>query len=76
MGNKEIITGILIFLIISLIVYIIVIYECYKRQIFIFTPYQPPPAPSNAIYMGTITQLTPDEIQTRNDAIEQALQAQ
>lgn len=71
-----IITGILIFLVITLIIYVIVIYETYKKQTFIFAPYTPPPAPNNAIYMATVTQMTPDEIAERNAVINAALAAQ
>lgn len=76
MDTTNISIGILIFLLITLIIYIIVIYESYKRQTFVFTPYTSPPPPSNAISMGDITQLTPDQIQQRNNYINELLGAQ
>jgi len=76
MDTTNISIGILILLIFILIGYIIVIYESYKRQTFIFTPYVSPPPPNNAIEMGDITQLTPDQIQQRNQYINELLGAQ
>jgi len=67
---------ILILVVVILIVYVIAMYEFYKKQTFIFSPYTPKPRPDNAIYMGTITPLTPEAILERNAKIAAALAAQ
>lgn len=71
MSSKEIAIGILIFILITIIVYVIVMFELYKKQTFIFTPYTPPPPPPNSFYpLGSITPLTHEEIDQRNAIIQ------
>lgn len=45
-------------------------FEFYKKQTFIFTPYTPPPPPPNSFYpLGSVTPLTPEQIDQRNAII-------
>lgn len=70
MASKGISIGILIFILFIMIVYVIVMFELYKRQKFIFSPYTPPPAPPNSFYpLGTVTPMTQEEIEARNAII-------
>lgn len=70
MGTKGISIGILISILVVMIIYVLVIFELYRKQTFIFAPYTPPPAPANAFYpLGSVRPMTQDEIDTRNDII-------
>ena len=60
--------GIFVTVLILSIIYVIFIFECYHNKILIFKPYVSPPLKSNAFYpLGTITALTPQQIQERQD---------
>jgi hypothetical protein len=62
--EKNICIGILISILIIMIIYIIVLFECYKNNTFIFTPYTPPkpPVEENPFNpTGEIKSLSPDE---------------
>ncbi len=62
--------AILISLIVIMIIYVIILFELYKQQEFIFAPYSPPVPPSNYFYpLGEITPLTQEEIEHRNAII-------
>ena len=53
-----------------MIVYAIVMFEIYKNQTFIFTPYQQPAPPPNTFRpLGNVTPLTQEEINQRNALI-------
>lgn len=59
---------------VAIIIYVIVLFVCFDKQTFIFAPYTPPTPPENSFYpRGKLTDMTADEIQTRNDAITAAL---
>lgn len=62
--------AILIAILAIMIIYVIVMFECFKNQTFIFTPYAPPTPPGNFFYpLGTVTPLTQEEIDQRNVVI-------
>ena len=59
---------------VAIIIYVVVLFVCFDKQTFIFAPYTPPTPPENSFYpRGKLTDMTADEIQTRNDAINAAL---
>jgi hypothetical protein len=61
----------LIFL--GLIIYVIILYECYKQQIFIFTPYKQKVPPEPYFYpLAPVLQLTAAQIAARNANIAEA----
>ena len=65
---------ILVVIFLIMVGYIIVIYELYKNQIGLFAPYVPPPGPPNSFYpLGSIKQLTPEQIVKKNQIIEASL---
>lgn len=73
-STRGISVGILIFILISMIVYVIVLFELYKQQTFIFAPYTPPTPPSNYFYpLGKVTPLTPVQIEQRNAVIRASI---
>jgi len=45
-SEKNICIGILISILIIMIIYIIILFECYKSNTFIFSPYTPPNPPT------------------------------
>lgn len=62
--------GILSALLVIMIIYMIVIFEFYKNQTFIFAPYVPPTPPTNYFYpLGSVTPLTQEQIEQRNAII-------
>ena len=64
--------GLIVFMLVIAIVYGIVLYVLYQNQSYIFSVYVPPDPPSNqnAYYpLGSVTPLTAEEIQNRNDII-------
>jgi hypothetical protein len=68
MSSKGWSIGILSIILISMIVYVIIIFELHKHQAFIFKPYdmKADTHPNNPFYpQGTVTALTPDEIEER-----------
>jgi hypothetical protein len=70
--NKEICIGILIFTLIIIIIYIIVIFECYKNKTFVFGNYTAPapPASESPFYpTGEIIPIPPEQIAERNRII-------
>ena len=70
MGTRGFSIGILITILIIMIIYVIFIFEMYRKKEFIFSPYTPPPAPVNAFYpLGSVRPMTQDEINTRNEII-------
>jgi len=65
--TEWIIIGIYILIFISLIIYLIVLYECYKKQIFIFTPYREKTPPEPYFYpLAPVFVLTAQQIADRN----------
>ena len=73
-SSREISIGILIFLIILMIIYIIVMFELYKQHRFIFATYTPPPPPPNSFFpLGTVTPLTQEQIDQRNEIIMRSI---
>lgn len=70
MSTSAISIGILIFVLLVMIIYAIAMFELYKKDAFIFTPYkQPSPPPNTFRPLGTITPLTQEEINQRNEII-------
>ena len=63
----------LIALLVLLIVFIIVMYECYRRQLFIFAPYTPPVPPGFIEPVVPVTTLDSDAASLREQFIESAL---
>lgn len=62
--------GILSTVLVIMIIYVIVMFEFYKNQTFIFTPYVPPTPPPNYFYpLGSVTPLTQEQIEQRNAII-------
>jgi len=67
--TKIISVSILFLLLLSSIIYLIVLFEFYKYQTSIFTPFIPSP-PSPFFYpLGIVTPLTQEEIDHRNEII-------
>ena len=68
-SEKNICIGILVSILIIMIIYIIVLFECYKNNTFIFTPYKPPKPPTEENPFkptGDVNALNADEIKQRN----------
>lgn len=62
--------GILIVILVIMIVFAVVMFETYKNDTFIFTPYTPPPPPPNTFFpLGNVTPMTQEEIAARNAII-------
>lgn len=72
MSKKEISIGVLILILVIIMVYSLVMYELFRRQSFIFAPYEPPAPPAD-LYpfhpLGNVTPMTQEEIDTRNQII-------
>lgn len=61
-GARDVTLVVVIILVIALLVYGFFLYEMYLRQGFIFAPYSPTSAPSNAFYpLGGFRELTAAE---------------
>jgi len=74
--STKIIVGIVVFLIILVMIYAIVMFEFYKSKTFIFKPYKLTPLQPNSFYpLGTITQLTQEQINARNALINASLKS-
>ena len=70
-AGKGVTIGILIFILIVIAVYVVLMFEFYKQQKFIFAPYTPPTPPQYYFYpQGTITALTQEQIEQRNAIIQ------
>lgn len=68
--TKAISTGIILFILLTIIIYVIVMFELYKNRLSIFAQYVPPPPPSNHFFpQGTVTPLSQEEIESRNAII-------
>jgi len=68
--SNAISVGILIFILITIIIYVIVMFELFKQRKFIFAPYVPPPPPTNSFYpLGAVSPLTQEQIDQRNAII-------
>jgi len=53
---------------------VVVMFELYRQQKFIFAPYEPPAPPPNSFKpLGVVRQLSPEEQKKRADAINNAL---
>ena len=69
-STKAISVGILIFVLLVIIIYVIVMFELYKNKAFIFSPFTPSPPPANSFYpLGSVTPMTQEEIDQRNAII-------
>ena len=74
--GKLISIGIIIFIFILMIIYIIVMFELYKRDLFIFAPYTPPTPKTKHFYpLGSVTKMTQEEIERRNEVIRASVKA-
>lgn len=63
--------AILVALLIIFIAYVVLLFELYKNQTFIFTPYKQAEPPANTFRpLGTVTPLTQEEINQRNAIIK------
>lgn len=61
---------ILIVVLVIMIVYALIMFETYKNDTFIFTPYTPPAPPPNTFFpLGNVTPMTQEEIAARNAII-------
>lgn len=72
MSSKQISIGALIFVLVVIMVYSVVMFELYRREKFIFGPYEPPtpPAEKNPFHpLGSVRPMTQDEIDHRNEII-------
>jgi len=68
-SQKGVCIGILISILLIMIIYIIILFECYKNKTFVFTPYKAPPPPTdeNPFYpTGEIRDLSPEELAQRD----------
>lgn len=63
----------LLIIIISTIAFIIFVIYCYSQKKFMFGSYDKIPLPNTFKPLGTVTKLTPDEIEARRQLIESAL---
>lgn len=70
MNYKAFSIGLMIFLGVAGVLYIIILYETYKNSNFIFTTYQPPTPPDNSFYpLGSVVAMSQDEIDNKNEII-------
>jgi hypothetical protein len=70
MSSKGLCIGILIFIFIIMIVYVIVMFECARKQSFIFKKYVPKTPPGSSFHpLGGVRPLTQEEIDQRNKII-------
>lgn len=68
--SKHICVGILIFILVVIVIYVLVMFELFKNQAFIFKPYVPPAPPENSFYpLGKVTPLSQEDIDARNEII-------
>ena len=66
--------GIIIAMVIVVIIYALVLFECYKSKTFLFAPYAQPTPPGSYFYpLGSVTQLTQEEIDQRNQIINASI---
>lgn len=66
--------GIIVFILLVSIAYVLVLFECYKNKTFIFAPYTAPPPPANTFYpLGEIIPLTQEQIDQRNTIIRNSI---
>lgn len=71
MSTTGISIGILIFVLVIMIAYVIFMFEMYKSKKFIFGPYkQPTPSTPHFYPLGKITALSQEEIDHRNKIIK------
>jgi len=69
-ASKGVTIGILIFILFVIALYVIVMFELFKKQSFIFSKYTPPTPPSPYFYpLGNVTPLSQEQINARNAAI-------
>lgn len=74
--EKHVYIGIVVFLLVVVIAYTIFMFEMYKQQKFIFTPYVPPTPSEPYFYpLGNVTPLTAEEIEQRNKIINDSINA-
>ena len=68
-SQKGVCIGILISILLIMIIYIIILFECYKNKTFVFTPYKAPPPPTEETPFyptGEIRDLSPEELAQRD----------
>lgn len=71
MEEKWIILIVVALFIIFLIIYVIILYETWKKETFVFAPYEAPDPPSNAFKpQGKLTPLTADQIARNQKYLE------
>lgn len=71
-NNNYIILFIVIVLALILVIYIVVLYESWKHDKFVFKPYTPPNAPENTFYpLGNVTPATPEQLAERAALLKQ-----
>lgn len=75
MVNKENTIAIILItiLLVALIIYFIILFECYKSKSFIFAEYKPLELPNSFHPLGKIRKLTQQEINERNALISKNL---
>lgn len=70
-GSRAVSTGIAIFIVVIFILYVIVMYELYINHEFIFATFIPPTPSTPHFYpLGTVTPLTQEQIDHRNEVIK------
>lgn len=75
-GERTLILVIVGIFFLSMIVFIIYLFECYKKQTFLFKSYVAPGPPTNGFEpLGVITSLTPDQQAARKAALTAAVNA-
>lgn len=67
---------IVVLLILVSIIYLAVIFEFYKKKEYIFSPYIPSTPPASSFHpLGSVTPLTPQQIEDRNAIINNHLRS-
>lgn len=70
MSSNAISVTILVFILLTVIIYVIVMFELYKNQTFIFSPYTPPVPQTPHFYpLGAVHPLSQEDINQRNAII-------
>lgn len=70
MSDRTLCIILLLILLLLLVIYAFFLFECWRRQVFMFGKFKPDPVPANAFQpQGTVTMLGADEILRRRKAL-------
>lgn len=70
MSDRTLCIVFLLILLFLIVIYAFILFECWRKQIFMFGKYKPDPVPLNAFSpQGTVTILGADEIARRQKAL-------